>query len=271
MGRKNVLLIAGVHGDEQNAIKVCNDVVKKNPWKLLILPESEEARKKNVRCIDGYDWNRHAEEIDLKNASDYNVIMDVHCSPNLQNCVVIDNNRYAANYIKFCNENDIPYALVDAKDTIKNSVIKYNSLFNKYGSGIAAFTVELNGMGITDKATYESNVKFLTTLVEAFCKSDIDFYAEQELVDFTSMLVIVKCNENTYHNYGEKLFTREHIQGFYRKGETILTLSFPGRTDTVYIAPADGWVIDYDNCPYAYFGNSLFEFQKKILIQDDNG
>lgn len=266
MKNKNVLLIAGVHGDEQNAIKVCHDVVKEKPWKLFILPESEEARKKNVRCVNGYDWNRHASEIDLKNVFDYDVVMDVHCSPNLCNCVVIDNNRYAANYIKFCNENDIPYALVDANDTIKNAVIRNTSLHVMSGAHTAAFTVELNGMGITSNVIYDNNVRFLNKLIEAFCMSDIDFYVVQNLIDFTSQLADVKCNDYTYHNYGEKLFTREHIQGFYKKGDTILTLSFPGRTNTVYTAPEDGWVIDYDDCPYAYFGSRLFEFQKKIII-----
>lgn len=67
------------------------------------------------------------------------IVIDVHNSPLIHNCVLIDNGPYARNYVEFCREFGLDFVIREGPaDTIKAYAI---------GQGKVGLTVELAGMG----------------------------------------------------------------------------------------------------------------------------
>lgn len=92
------------------------------------------------------------------------IILDVHNSPSIHNCVLIDNGPYAKAYVKWCIENDIAYILRDGPEgTLKSRAIKQGDL---------GFTVELGGMGdcMLENSIMTSQIEFLVKLIVALSK-----------------------------------------------------------------------------------------------------
>ena len=97
-------------------------------------------------------------------ANERDIVLDVHNSPSIHNCVLIDNGPYAKAYVKWCIENDIAYILRDGpQGTLKARTIK---------RGNVGFTVELGGMGdcMLEGAIMSTQVEFLVKLLVALSK-----------------------------------------------------------------------------------------------------
>lgn len=100
-----------------------------------------------------------------ENLKNYEAVIDVHNSQDVACCVLLSNNKYARNYVEFCEKYDIKYIARESNiDTIK----KYANEVTK----IPAFTVEMGGLNNApySRIITQGHVDFLDKLVAAIRK-----------------------------------------------------------------------------------------------------
>jgi succinylglutamate desuccinylase len=178
-GVKNILIISGVHGDELTPIyttyllsKTPNILDKSKYKKLTIL---------NAINLSGIKlWQR---EIDSNNSNDlnrmfsnenkcepyellkkyfddydYDIIIDIHSSPNCDEFVLLNNDEYSNSYVEFCEKNSIHYLLqYNSNDTIKKYCYENNKI---------SFTIEINKMNSIDYDSSEACVSLIRKIID---------------------------------------------------------------------------------------------------------
>jgi hypothetical protein len=165
-----LLVIAGTHGNESNAVFTTLNVkaiIKEHPQNFpqyssitFLIGLNESGLRNNSRATSKEynkdDLNRiFYEETNYKELvkdaiKDADIILDVHNSPNIVNCVLLNWDEYYKNYLSFFREHQIQ-TLVWNKNT--PTIKSYANSFD----GKKGFTVELNNMGIClsqDKENY---------------------------------------------------------------------------------------------------------------------
>lgn len=189
----NILMVSGVHGNEQLAVlasyeayfriktdKLINgeltlymganapglvDGTREYPeWKDPGLIPEDRNLNRAFNLEKGVDDLELARSKVMVLANTRDIVLDVHNSPSIHNCVLIDNGPYAKAYVKWCIENGIAYVLRDGPaGTLKSRAIK---------QGNVGFTVELGGMGdcMLEGAIMTSQVEFLVKLIVALSK-----------------------------------------------------------------------------------------------------
>lgn len=114
--------------------------------------------------VDQYQYRYtfgHAVNVIKNSIDNADIVIDVHNSPVIHNCVLIDNGPFAKNYVEFCKKFGIPFILREGPaGTIKSYAI---------AQGKVGFTVELSGMGDcpNQDELVSGQVAFLNTLVDA--------------------------------------------------------------------------------------------------------
>jgi len=209
----NILLISGVHGNELTSIKALSLFSKNNNFKYRSIKTitcihgiNIEGIRKCVRDIpkdDNNDLNRMFKdefnpfEILKSHIEKNDIIIDVHSSYNLNECVLIDIDENASSIIRFCNKIGIPYCCrYSSNSTIK----KYAFSQNKIG-----ITLELNGMNNIDyQSAFEYGSRYIYNIL-----SKIDL-----LIKFKQTLdqVNIKPYVSQICNH-EGIFEQNYING----------------------------------------------------------
>lgn len=270
------IIVSGIHGNEPNACRVVNEFIGSCEEDIVVFNYvNKEAIKKGVRSVDGNDWNRmwksdmhgmprdfveFAESVMDVESSGKLGLIDVHASPDLLPCAVIDNVDIAPFCVKVFDELGIPYAIVNKKSTLK-------SFAND--RGIYAVTAEVNGM--TMSAMQEKNVELLSKLI---CSLD---KIAQEFTTWKDRYILCEDGMTPMHN-SELMYTkytpidgmlcweRGLPYGEYKKGEKIATVWNDFDQHDIF-AETDGWVIDVEDRCTVETGDSLFEFQPKVSLE----
>lgn len=189
----NILMVSGVHGNEQLAVlssyeaysRIKNENLINGELTLYMganapglvagtreytefkdpsaLPEDRNLNRAfpTEEKVDDMELAR-SKVMALEDAA--TIVLDVHNSTSVHNCVLIDNCPYAKAYVKWCIENDIAYILRDGpQGTLKARTIK---------RGDIGFTVELGGMGdcMLENSIMTSQIDFLVKLIVALSK-----------------------------------------------------------------------------------------------------
>jgi predicted deacylase len=96
------------------------------------------------------------------NSYKFNVVIDVHSSPNISELILIDNDMYTGMYVDFCKKLDINYIVRTSPNfsSIKSAANHCDASPPKYG-----FTLELNGMDIFDMESTKKGSMILTKII----------------------------------------------------------------------------------------------------------
>lgn len=189
----DILMVSGIHGNEQLAVLASYEAYSRIKNENLIngeltlymganapglvagtreytefkdpsaLPEDRNLNRAfpTEEKVDDMELAR-SKVMALEDAA--TIVLDVHNSTSVHNCVLIDNCPYAKAYVKWCIENDIAYILRDGpQGTLKGRTIK---------RGDIGFTVELGGMGdcMLENSIMTSQIDFLVKLIVALSK-----------------------------------------------------------------------------------------------------
>lgn len=172
IGEGNLLLISGVHGNEYTPIEALFQLEKDEEYTNQLLKTykkvtflhavNEHGIKNNVRDYDANtDLNRIFSVDTIKNdliehVFDADYVIDIHSSKDCTEFVLLNNNEYVKSYIKYCDDNDIKYAVWEGSDnTIKSYAIKNNKI---------AFTVECNGLNTVNHKSLLKTMKLIKKL-----------------------------------------------------------------------------------------------------------
>lgn len=182
----NVLIIAGVHGNELTAMNVCNDLYNHfskchnslilNANLTVLNYVNEYGLKKCVRewasVENNNDLNRYhyCEDDVVKNEREYlkkvilqnDIVIDIHSSPNISEFFLIDNNSCIN--LEYFKENGIPYVVRDFDGkTIKSFCL---GSFNTNQKKILGFTFETNGMKEVNFESSKRSFNILRKVIE---------------------------------------------------------------------------------------------------------
>ena len=294
---KRILIIAGVHGNEHNAVlaacrlyhelsnetyesrRVKHDIrflIGVNRWGLLA-NKREWGKRTDVypdpMPEDGeIDFNRvwterqdpeindsatHMRQTIMAAIDSADVVIDVHNSPACDNMVLLNNDDYVVDTIKFLNACHMPNYMVweSTTNTIKKWAIEH---------GKTAFTVELGGMtiGPHDGAVMIDQVAFLKTLV-----SWVDEYmpvfnrGERLPPDMLAMPIYSRAfgiiDEVKMNHYVEM-----------KKGEVFATMMSDGGLpeDLEFKAPCDGRLVCCEPARVVKPGDEVFTWQPTVKI-----
>lgn len=272
----DILIISGTHGNETNAVQDVFDLSQSyeyerpvsflQAWNVPALNEHERCFQKEDDEIPD-DLNRafinaKKKKYDkdllitkVKDATQYkDVIIDVHNSELLKNCIVINNDEHARAYVDFCKAHEIPYIVIESStDTIKKFALENDQI---------GFTVEIGDMNFSD--SNDSGVDFLCKLVaalnEEWTKNKLNklrmkdrLYTSYEvsqnlIVHSEGLLRVIGPNGlDTKEPYGQKP-KKSNILKEYKKGEEIFVIANPNDSykvvQEVITAPCDCILID---------------------------
>lgn len=192
-GKGKILIISGVHGDEMTPVYLTHLIMEAkakskfdlkfndyNDYEILTVvnavnPDALKAKtrsytdksdSKDVNRIFGNIANDSIPEIKKELSDlikDHDLIIDVHSSPDVVNeFVLIDANTVGSFYVDFCRKFDISWVARTIKiNTIKSFAINQGKL---------AFTLELNGIGFTDKKSALKGIKIIDNIIKGAVK-----------------------------------------------------------------------------------------------------
>lgn len=280
-----VLIISGTHGNETNAVQDVydlqlryeaqnvQDVMWCQAWNVTALnagtrefynrskdlPDDLNRAFPTVQNLDKEDLVSALKTIvDMADA-----VIDVHNSELLKNCVIINNDLRAQNYVDFCKKNDIPFIVMESTtDTIKRFVLNENKI---------GFTVEIGDTGFSDS---NEGVDFLDKLVKALQATDLETlrYPNQNPLDASQVAKTIYAHSQgllrTFvENEHSRKPKRSEILKHYTKGEKIFIIEHPTelamRSEEV-IAPCDGYVISVADSYWVNTGDTILNFQPDL-------
>ena len=271
----NILIISGVHGNESHAVKAVYDLynrikdgilqdidkitntVSKIKW-VFNLNEyglCNEERTNQYSKDETKDINRlfprefnTVEDIKALLHGEYQIVIDVHNSPNCIPCVLIDYDKYLNKNLT-CVEGAELVPLV--RHTNIGTIKKH---FNNEDT--RAFTIELPGMGITGDFVYSTRLlgDFLCTVISNINKQEKQYEVELPIDLYTKVEqgIIYYMNTNPLLKYSKG--------AVIAKVEDINT----GEREDI-IAPFDGILYDINETVYVSNLNSIGMFGKEIF------
>lgn len=287
-----VLVICGTHGNEQNAIastllareelniQMAKVRKKYRPMVTFVVGWNETGIANYEReYIDGEsetpnDLNRaFTPEGTNNNSKDFliltikeliakhDIIIDVHNSPLIANCVLINNDLYAERYVDFCKKADVIGLLQD----VSTHTIKYYGIRNdKF-----ALTLELDTMGIThdNKEVLSANSLFIVHII----KQAIEYTNSKkkpDVINKNKTCLPAKYNAYEVKSHAEGVIWLTNIAklgSYVMEGQVLATIkSYDGNTLETVCAPCDGHVC---TLPMTYImpeNSVLFYIQPEI-------
>lgn len=270
------LLLCGVHGDEQTAvlstIKAYNAIKAEKHDSIELnlslvnkqglracqrtVPEEDEPTTDMNRMYGGptkYDTKVIIDSIKTI-ISAVDVVIDVHNSPSCANGILISNNAYAPDYVKFAQDQHIGYML---RESAVNTAKKYAIEKGKIG-----ITVEMGGMGAGPELlkVIDNQTTFLHRLImslEVYTQNGGKF-GKSACLPATSNMVSVHAHEEgivSYHvDFGMPV----------NKGYNIADIIYMDHTVEQIYAPCDGWIADTNPALYVSPGDLIFDYQPEI-------
>lgn len=289
-GKRNqqVLLVSGMHGNEQNAvlasIGVVSSCVGSDIDVSYILGVNRNGLLRSVRefaPVDNKpvtDMNRVFDVLadkdfpspeDMRDGivpviSKSDIVVDVHNSPSCSNMVVIDNNEYAANIVRFCLAHGIQYYVANKSNpgTLKQYAFRMNKL---------GFTVELNGMTIGPLygKVIASQRAFLINLLAALnttTAAEIKGLPCEPIPYEKATREIYNCGGYGIVEFDERVFDGDMNAELFRKGETFARIiDMESHESRELKMPCEGWVIDIDAAVDSKTDSSIFAVPGKAI------
>lgn len=280
-----VLVISGTHGNETNAVQDVydlklryedqdiRDVMFYQAWNLAALDAGtrEFVSYSNELPDDlnrAFPTTQNVDKEDLvyvlKGLIDKaDIVIDVHNSELLKNCVVINNDSRAQNYVNFCKENDIPFIVIESTtNTIKRFALDNDKI---------GFTVEIGDMNFSDS---NEGVDFLDKLIKALRTADLETLRcpNQNPLDASQVAKTIYAHSRGLlrifrNNEYSKKPKRSEVLKHYLKGEKIFiieNLTKPAYRGEEIIAPCDGYVMDIVDSYWVNTGDVILNFQPDL-------
>lgn len=280
-----VLVISGTHGNETNAVQDVYDLERRyedqdirdvmfcQAWNLAALDAGtrEFVSYSNELPDDlnrAFPTTQNVDKEDLiyvlKGIIDKaDIIIDVHNSELLKNCVVINNDSRAQNYVNFCKGNDIPFIVIESTtNTIKRFALDNDKI---------GFTVEIGDMNFSDSI---EGVDFLDKLIKALRAADLETLRrpDQNPLDASQVAKTIYAHSRgllrTFRNneYSKKP-KRSEVLKHYLKGEKIFIIENPTKPmcrGEEVVAPCDGYVMDIVDSYWVNTGDVILNFQPDL-------
>lgn len=274
------LILSGVHGNEQCAVlaahKAIAGIENENHSGIVIdhtivnvpalkaccreIPDEEEPtndmnRMYGLRPV----FSRDNVIANIKRKiSEVDVLIDVHNSPSCCNSILISNNKYARDYVKFAENNGIRYIVREsAVPTAKKYAIEHGKI---------GITVELGGMLYTPcfEKIMESQVSFLHKLVmslEVYEQLGGTFGNGIEPLPVTANMVSIYSHNRGIVDYKVPLGQRVSAGDVLAE---ISTVEAGFKVVETVTAPYDGWIADVCQQLYVDEGDSIGDFQREV-------
>lgn len=292
----DILMVSGVHGNEQLAVLASYQAFFRIQTENLINGKLTLHMGANPRgLVDGTrefpDWKDPTGLPEDKNlnrafngylektadmslvrsticvlANDRDIVLDVHNSPSIHNCVLIDNGPYAKAYVKWCIENKIAYVLRDGPTgTLKARTIE---------RGQVGFTVELGGMGdcMYEGSIQSSQAEFLIKLITALSKvEDLNVFKQldQPFPPIAKMQAFVWHGPYGFIEYKAEVTQADHemFDSGYEIGHMMID---DGKWHPIFI-PQRAWVCCLGNQSHvAVDGSEIFYYQPDCSLYIDS-
>ena len=289
-GTKKILIIAGIHGDESNAVNLLSKISRKYE---INYTDIGQVTFLNAINTTGLKYNtREFQEEESKESNDLNryfddevkedkiqimeelsqyikehdLIIDIHNSPNVViPSVVIALNEHAPFYIRKCVKLNIPYILHSNKNTIK----KYADLT----LGKEAYTIEVNQMGYNILNDFEvdchydqsSNYNALKAIIVKLTKSTT--FDKKEYEDF-SHLEPYKCIPLTSYHEGLYKWNTDCFGRLVKEGTELASIVDPidRKKISSIRAPRHGYIMTISPSYWASVGSCAGDFQPIVNI-----
>ena len=278
-----ILVISGTHGNETNAVQDVYDFKLKmnslgkdyiqfhQAWNVTGLNAcTRNFQEENVEIPDDlnrafFDKKPADKEAAIKLIKDLvagaDIVLDVHNSDLLLNCVVINNDCYAKGYVDFCKENKIPYILLESTtNTIKKYAIQHSSV---------GFTVEIGDMNFSES---NDGVAFLEKLVNCLEEEDLaqfriasDPYntlqVAQDIISHSRGLLRVRDSSGKHIKP-----KRSEVLRHYLKGDVIFDVLDPVEDCIVetITAPCSCYLMDLVDSYWTDIGNPIGTIQPDL-------
>lgn len=263
----NILVVSGIHGNEQLAVLSSYNAYSQIRTENLINGTLSLYMGVNSRgLVDGTreypQWNDPTATPEDRNinrafrseedktdefqsviaktkimTNGRDIVIDVHNSPSIHHCVLVDNGPYARAYVKWCIDNNIPYILRDGPEgTLKARSIEM---------GQVGFTVELGGMGdcMFEGSIQSTQVEFLIKLITALSKvEDLNNFkkADEPFPPIAKMQGYVWHGPYGFIEYVSDVTQPNHTM-FNQDEEIGHMLTEDGSWHPIYI-PQRGWI-----------------------------
>jgi len=194
-GKKNILIISGVHGDEKTPVAITQKIIEihdsfnDNYRNLVILHAiNKPALEVNSRYDNDFDLNRafdgnHDNHVLVnkikKEIEDSDIIIDIHSSKSCMELLAIDNTEYGKCFCDFADQLCIPYVIHKGNDaTIKRYCLSI---------GKPCFTVEVNKLNEVDHESASKGYDMVSNIVENI--NQLNFQSSDEIPTLTKSLL----------------------------------------------------------------------------------
>lgn len=290
-GTKKILIIAGIHGNESNAVNLLSKISRKYEINTTDIGqvtflnainttglkyntrEFQEEESKESNDLNRYfDTEVKEDKIQIMEElsqyiKEHDLIIDIHNSPNVViPSVVIALNEHAPFYIRKCDGLNIPYILYSNTNTIK----KYADLT----LGKEAYTIEVNQMGYNilndfevdcpynQSSNYNALKAIINKLLTKFTTLD-----KKEYEDF-SYLEPYKCISLTSYHEGLYEWNTACFGKFVKEGTELASIVDPidRKKISSIRAPRYGRIMTISPSYWASVGSCAGDFQPLINI-----
>lgn len=277
----NVLIIAGVHGNETHAVSAVYSLAREsfeaelceyvntvtyifnlNEYGLISdtrdnFYTNELSNNCNRLFPTNYETPQEVKDYITNLDLSYDLVLDVHNSPYCLPCVLVDYDNNAERLLRPLKGAElVPLVRATQIGTIKKH-------FNGWGS--FAYTVELPEMGV--RGNINESVALLKQFIQVVSKN-LHTSEEGTVPDLQNILT---QQLYTSVNQGIINYTRSSnsITGEYKEGERICEVyDLADSSHIEYVnAPYDGVLYDIDDNIYSYAGKPFAIYGKKIILK----
>ena len=197
---KKILLITGVHPDEKYSKLLCHEIKRlMSDGKEFYIDIVEFPTSRfNSRNIE-LNLNREEDQILLSligsilnniysASNDYDLILDIHNSPNINNCILISQKN---EYMNLSNSNDSSRGFLINNCVTRLTNFRSISTILREDKKILSFTIEIDGMDNT--LIKDSDIMFIKNCIISLSESKIIDNSNKDAVN------TILSNESILH------------------------------------------------------------------------
>ncbi len=300
---RRLLVVAGVHGNEQNAVLATHKAMEffkksekfhqfsKTEIKFIIganrfgliancrewvnfdsLQESagdpvdmNRIFGEDDASIPGPSTLQEMQKLILSAAKESDAVIDIHNSYVMENSLLINNDEHAAAYVKFCTENSIRYVV---RESVSSTIKKYAISHGKVG-----ITVEMGGLTLSQYHTkvIDDQTEFVETLIDKILDADTDVYKDMTEVNYPPFRPTELMQPVVARAYGLLEF-KSPSAALIKKDNHVayLITDSDNLSDGDILAPCDGWIAACNPSIVVKPGDEMFYWQPKIVLPSVN-
>lgn len=300
---RRLLVVAGVHGNEQNAVLATHKAMEffkesekfhqfsKTEIKFIIganrfgliancrewvnfdsLQESagdpvdmNRIFGEDDASIPGPSTLQEIQKLILSAAKESDAVIDIHNSYVMENSLLINNDEHAAAYVKFCTENSIRYVV---RESVSSTIKKYAISHGKVG-----ITVEMGGLTLSQYHTkvIDDQTEFVETLIDKILGADTDVYKDMTEEKYPPFRPAELMQPVVARAYGLLEF-KSPSAALIKKDNHVayLITDSDNLSDGDILAPCDGWIAACNPSIVVKPGDEMFYWQPKIVLPSAN-